>query len=214
MKPRPTPCCFSNASLCSLRKRMTSVMSHSLKVVSIAAECCAWTRRSAIFCRSLVIFSRREPRLPAGMAAPDARLDAGLDAGLGDAVTETGLVSVEAAGLEVAANTSSFITRPDGPDPARCARSTPFSAATFFATLEARNGSEAVVAAAAWVAAALAVGAVAGLAVLVSIEATTAPTLMASPFAVEILSIPAAGARNSSVALSDSISARRSSFST
>ena len=48
MKPSRTPCDFSNGSPCSLRSRMTSVMSASLKVVSIAVVCLLSTSLSAI----------------------------------------------------------------------------------------------------------------------------------------------------------------------
>jgi len=48
----------------------------------------------------------------------------------------------------------------------------------------------------------------------VSIVPTDAPTFTSAPDAAAIESTPAAGARSSRVALSDSISARTSSFST
>src|SRR5438034_518294 len=48
MKPSPMPCCFWKRSLCSARRAITALMSSSLKVVRMAAVCCAWTRRSAI----------------------------------------------------------------------------------------------------------------------------------------------------------------------
>ena len=98
-----------------------------------------------------------------------------------------GLVSVALLACAVAASTSSFITRPEGPEPATCARSTPFSAATFLATLDARTLSVSALFALA-LAAVVAVVAV-GRVALVSIEATIAPTLIASPLRVAILSL-------------------------
>ena len=50
------------------------------------------------------------------------------------AAAGVGFVSVAAPDFEVAARTSSFMTRPEGPEPAIEAVSTPFSAATFLAT--------------------------------------------------------------------------------
>jgi hypothetical protein len=48
MNPRPTPCLSANGSLYCLRVSITAVMSTSLKVVSIAAVCCASTSLDAI----------------------------------------------------------------------------------------------------------------------------------------------------------------------
>ena len=48
MKPRLVPCRFSKASLCSERRRMTWLMSASLKVVNMAAVFLALTKRSAM----------------------------------------------------------------------------------------------------------------------------------------------------------------------
>src|SRR4051794_41947644 len=55
MKPSPTPCFFWNDSLYFARRSITRDMSASLKVVRIAAVCCASTRRWAIFWRMPVM---------------------------------------------------------------------------------------------------------------------------------------------------------------
>src|SRR5690606_30592372 len=85
MKPRRTPLwVFSNRSLYFERRAMTSVMSTSLKVVSMAMLDWASTRRSAILARRRVIGTRFSVRSPAatttGAAAAAA---AGLAAGAG-----------------------------------------------------------------------------------------------------------------------------------
>ena len=65
MKPSATPCLVLNVSLYRVRSSMTRVMSASLKVVRIAAVCCASTRRWAIRWRMPLIrwrsLARRGP---------------------------------------------------------------------------------------------------------------------------------------------------------
>ena len=60
--PRPTPNSFLNDSFRRSRSAMTADMSTSLKVVSIAAVCCASTSRRAIVWRRLVMRTRSSVR--------------------------------------------------------------------------------------------------------------------------------------------------------
>ena len=62
----PTPCRFLNCSLRRSRSAISSVMSTSLKVVSIAAVRCASTRLRAIVSRRFDIRTRSSVRLPGG----------------------------------------------------------------------------------------------------------------------------------------------------
>src|SRR5688572_14401448 len=68
ISPRPMPWAFSNFSLYLPRISWRLNRSTSLKVVRRAAVCWAWTRRSAIFLRILLIGTRLTPlasKLPA-----------------------------------------------------------------------------------------------------------------------------------------------------
>lgn len=58
MKPSLQPCFLMKSSWTSLRSFMTADMSTSLKVVRMAAVCCAFTRWEAILRRSIDIFLR------------------------------------------------------------------------------------------------------------------------------------------------------------
>ena len=58
MKPSLTPCFLVNASCIFARRAMTPLMSHSLKVVRMAAVCCAMTSWAAILRRRGVSFLR------------------------------------------------------------------------------------------------------------------------------------------------------------
>jgi hypothetical protein len=60
--PRPTPNSFLNDSFRRSRSAMTAVMSTSLKVVSIAAVCCASTSRRAIVWRRFDMRTRSSVR--------------------------------------------------------------------------------------------------------------------------------------------------------
>ncbi len=122
MKPRPMPCFFSNSSLYCLRRSITAPMSHSLKVVSMAAVCCACTRRCAMRWRSGVIFSR---------VLGEGRLGAVLRA------------SGRARGVLLWRNakTSSSRMRPPAPVPRTCDRSMPFSSASLRARGVARTSA-------------------------------------------------------------------------
>ena len=201
-------------------------MSHSLNVVSIAAVCCAWTRRSAIRCLIFGIFSRRTPRAPA--------------TAIGMATAGTGFTGLAIVDTAVAARSTSAITiRPDVPLPVTFARSTPLSAATFLASDEAflpSTGSATTAALTGVAAAGALLAALAGLAALaalpapaaspapplapagfaaaVSIAPIGAPTFCSAPDCTLTRSTPAAGARTSKVALSLSMSTKTSSVST
>ena len=195
-------------------------MSHSLNVVSIAAVCCAWTRRSAIRCLIFGIFSRRTPRAPA--------------TAIGMATAGTGFTGLAIVDTAVAARSTSAITiRPDVPLPVTFARSTPLSAATFLASEEAflpSTGSATTAALTGAAAAGALLAALAGLAALaalpapplapagfaaaVSIAPIGAPTFCSAPDCTLTRSTPAAGARTSRVALSLSMSTKTSSVST
>ncbi len=62
MNPSLMPCFAWNGSWYFCRSAMTAVMSHSLNVVSIAAELCACSKRSAMRARSRVIATRCSER--------------------------------------------------------------------------------------------------------------------------------------------------------
>src|SRR6266480_2554808 len=100
MKPSPMPCCFWKRSLCSARSAITALMSSSLKVVRMAAVCCAWTRRSAI---------RRRIGLSGTRSSPSARAADGCGAAGTSIRTGRALRSRYAS-------TSSFVSRPPLPD--------------------------------------------------------------------------------------------------
>src|SRR5262245_10313677 len=60
--PRPTPNSFLNDSFLRSRSSMTADMSTSLKVVNIAAVCCASTSRRVIVWRRLLLRTRSSER--------------------------------------------------------------------------------------------------------------------------------------------------------
>ncbi len=104
MKPRRTPCFFSNRSLYLVRASMTADMSTSLKVVRIAALFCASLRRLATVWRRRVILTRSWPRPGPVTAAAGPVLGA----------------TLAGAGAEpdaIAAITSSLVRRPSLPVP-------------------------------------------------------------------------------------------------
>src|ERR1044071_1173152 len=98
MKPSFSPCFFTKSSWYLARRPMTADMSTSLNVVSIAASCCAATRRCAIFARSGVILRRvwREPGAGAGAVA-------GLGAGEGLGLAAEGVGAGGGGALGLAA---------------------------------------------------------------------------------------------------------------
>src|SRR5206468_659902 len=100
MKPSPMPCCFWKRSLCSARSAITALMSSSLKVVRMAAVCCAWTRRSAI---------RRRIGLSDTRSSPSARAADGCGAAGTSIRTGRALRSRYAS-------TSSLVSRPPLPE--------------------------------------------------------------------------------------------------
>jgi hypothetical protein len=117
--PRPTPNCALNASLCRSRSAMTADMSTSLKVVSIAATCCASTRRLAIVARRFDMRDRSSSRSPsgrgagAGGGAAGALADTGIAVGAGNgAATGAAMLAGGAAGAGVDdLSTSARVTR-------------------------------------------------------------------------------------------------------
>ncbi len=130
MKPRLTPCLSAKGSLYCLRVFITAVMSTSLKVVSIAAVCCASTRRDAIRWRMGLIFSCVASREPPDAVAPPA---------LPPIVPATPPLVPPAGPRCTNASTSCSRTRPPGPVPCTLWRSTWFSLASFFASGVART---------------------------------------------------------------------------
>ena len=78
MKPSDTPCTSVKRALWRARSSITALMSTSLKVVRIAAVCCACTRRSAMRWRRCVIGTRSSSSLsrPAGRGTRGPRRDA------------------------------------------------------------------------------------------------------------------------------------------
>src|SRR5688572_26046245 len=131
--PTLTPYFFVKASLRRSRNCITALISTSLKVVSIAAVCCASTRRRAIVARRLLMRSRVSLRSLAawglGLGAWALELGAwGL--ALGTWGCKDGASAFDAAG-PVAFKTSCFVTR--GPLVATDAMLTSCALATFFA---------------------------------------------------------------------------------
>jgi hypothetical protein len=120
IKPRLTPLRSLKLSLRRLRTSMTALMSISLKVVSIAAVCWASTSRRAI------VWRRRDIRTRSSRSAAGA-------AGAGVAACAAGRAA-GAGGGSRCLTTSSFVTRPPGPDPLTCRISTARSEATLRAT--------------------------------------------------------------------------------
>ena len=103
MKPSFTPCFARNASPCCSRSASTRAMSTSLKVVRIAAVCCASTSRRATVRRSGVIGTTRS------RAAAPSRARGGRGRGRGGAGARRG------AARSSARTTSSLRTWPPGP---------------------------------------------------------------------------------------------------
>src|SRR5208337_3755095 len=185
---------------------ITSVMSTSLKVVSIAAVFWASLRRRAIVWRSFVIRTRSSRALSSGVVARGGGTGAGTGAG---AMTGAGAGAVAAA---AAASTSPLSTWPRLPLPATPARSILLSAASLAA--EGAGGIGAAGAGAAFGGAAGG-GAAAGAAAPPDNWPSSAPIATVWPVSAVIsLSTPAPGALTSSVTLSVSSSTRGSSART
>ena len=123
MKPSFTPCFFSKTSLYCARSAITSLMSTSLKVVSMAAVFCASFRRRAMVWRSLVMRTRSSraaswPARARGGAEPARRRAARGGAALA---------------RRRQASTSPFSTCPRLPEPCDRSRIEALSAAIFAA---------------------------------------------------------------------------------
>jgi hypothetical protein len=111
--PRPTPNSFLNDSLRRSRSAITADMSTSLKVVSIAAVCCASTSRRAIVWRRFVMRTRSSLRGAIALLVGATLLLVGAIALT--LVGATALLVV--AGGAIAFCTSCFVTRPAVPEP-------------------------------------------------------------------------------------------------
>ncbi|MDT4851641.1 hypothetical protein FQZ97_858300 [compost metagenome] len=205
MKPRRTPLwVFSNRSLYLLRRSMIGFMLTSLKVVSMAMEDCASTRRSATLARRRVIGTRFSTRSPAANSGASAAGAAGLATGAGaDFLAST------------AASTSSLVTRPPLPVPAMLFGSRPFSSASLRAAGERMASSAAAAgAAAAWAAgaaAAAAAGAAAPAAPSFSLPSSSPLSTVSPSFLTISASTPSASASTSMTTLSVSMSTISSS---
>jgi len=213
MKPRRTPCSFSNFSRYFLRNSMTGAMLTSLKVVRMAAMDCDCTRRSAMRARRRDIGTRCSGRSAstASMLTAVGWVNAGFTATAAGATCVTGLAGATAA---PAPSASPLVIRPPRPVPSMEAGSIPFSSmilraagmAFAAAGAAASTAGLATEAAASTVAAALA---------SVSICAIVSPLTTVAPSPLMILTMtPATGAGNSSTTLSVSMSIRFSSRAT
>src|SRR5213593_3770390 len=217
MKPSPMPCCFWKRSLCSARSAITALMSSSLKVVRMAAVCCAWTRRSAI---------RRRIGLSGTRSSPSARAADGFGAAGTSIRTGRALRSRYAS-------TSSLVSRPPLPEAgtrvgsrscsARRRRTAGLSGPTARAAADAASASAGARRAAGAAGAGFgagsgaagagfgAAGAAARAPPSSSMRATSSPTTTFSPAAFTMRNTPARSAGSSMLALSVSSSSRTSS---
>src|SRR5436190_7525550 len=216
MKPSPMPCCFWKRSLCSARSAITALMSSSLKVVRMAAVCCAWTRRSAI---------RRRIGLSGTRSSPSARAADGCGAAGTSIRTGRALRSRYAS-------TSSLVSRPPLPEAgtrvgsrscsARRRRTAGLSGPTPRAATGSASASAGARGAAGMAGAGFGVSGAAGAGFGAagaaarappssSMRATSSPTATFSPAAFTMRSTPARSAGSSMLALSVSSSSRMSS---
>src|SRR5213083_460734 len=206
MKPSPMPCCFWKRSLCSARSAITALMSSSLKVVRMAAVCCAWTRRSAI---------RRRIGLSGTRSSPSARAADGFGAAGTSIRTGRALRSRYAS-------TSSLVSRPPLPEAGTrvgsrsCSARRRRTAGLSGPTPRAATGSASASAGARCASGAAgagfgAAGAAARAPPSSSMRATSSPTATFSPAAFTMRSTPARSAGSSMLALSVSSSSRMSS---
>ena len=180
---------------------MMADMSTSLNVVNIAVSFLALTRRRAMVRRIRLIFRRSSSRLKAA----GATFSTTGAAGAGEAGA--------AGGAETAFCASSFVMRPSLPVPLTAEAGMPFSFSIFAAAGEGCPvawdaaagiaGTSGATAGAAAGAGATALG-TSDACTLVSIRATRAPISRSSPSLATYMSLPAASAGNSRVALSDS----------
>ncbi len=195
MKPSFTPYFAWNASWCILRSAMTVLMSISLKVVSSAATCCDCTSRSAMRRRIGLMGTTRSSRAPVGAGGAARRWRRGGAVGPARQLRALGVFLQHAAAGAGALHRGGIGARlredalGGGHDGGGGFRRRGLFAAAFS---EAPDG-----------------------AVAASMTAITSPTWQNSPAATLIAtSVPANGDGSSTVALSDSISARGSSRST
>src|SRR5690606_9025916 len=204
MKPSLIPWRLTKLSWYCLRSSMMGAMLTSLKVVSIAAVCCASTRRLAMLARRRVIGTRFSAR------SPWATFSSGMAAGL---------VAAGAPDLLLATwfCTSSFVTRPSLPVPLTALGSMLFSSASLraaglrIASPEAASEAASAFGASALASALLSAGFASPAAPSLK-RPMTSPLSQVSPSPFKISSItPSAGATTSSTTLSVSISTISSS---
>src|SRR5438309_3233056 len=215
MKPSPMPCCFWKRSLCSARSAITALMSSSLKVVRMAAVCCAWTRRSAIRRRIGLSGTRSSPSARAadgfGAAGTSIRTGRALRSRYASTSSLVSRPPLPEAGTRVGSRSCSARRRRtaglSGPTP-RAATSASASAGARCAAGAAGAGFGASGAAGAGFGAA---GAAARAPPSSSMRATSSPTATFSPAGFTMRSTPARSAGSSMLALSVSSSSRTSS---
>src|SRR6266853_2841285 len=208
IKPKRTPCSFSNRSWYFFLSSITGCMLTSLNVVRIAAVDCDCTRRSAMRTRRRLIGTRCSGRFP--------RICSALTGALGWGKEGFTAAGASGAGELVAPSTSPLVTRPPRPLPAIEPVSTPFSSASLRADGMAGAAAGAGFAAGTGAGAAFACTCTAGAAALalpsVSRVAMTSPAFTVPPSPLMILaSTPSAGAGSSRTTLSVSMSIRFSS---
>src|SRR6266571_2487387 len=207
MKPRRTPCSFSNRSWYFFLSSTTGCMLTSLNVVRMAAVDCDCTKRSAMRARKRLIGTRCSGRFP--------RICTTLTGALGRGKEGFAAAGASVAGGLVAPSTSPFVTRPPRPLPAMAAVSMPFSSASFRAVgmagaaladgFAAGTGAGAAFTCIAAGAAALAFPSVSRVAMT-----SSAFTVLPSPLMM-LASTPSAGAGSSRTTLSVSMSIKFSS---
>ena len=224
MKPSLMPCCLTNRSWCRSRSASTLDMSTSLKVVRIAAACCASTSRRATVLRSGDIGTTRS-RAPSAIGA--GRIAGGASIGAGDGAG-AGAGAWPAVALPRRASRPASRIRPPRPLPLTSSTARPLSASARRADGAARTGASAAgcpLPPPSWRplrSNAATATATAGLGrrgrdlgPICSISAITSPTATVSPALRRILrSTPAPGEGTSTVAFSLSTSTSGSSTET
>ena len=216
MKPSFTPCRSRKLSLCRRRNSITADMSASLKVVSRAACCWAWTSLRAMTFRSGDMGTRSSVGPRVGSGGGEAA--AASPKGAGGAAAST--AGADSGWASLTARVASCLsTRPPGPVPCADDAGRPASPSTRRALGITRGRGSAAVAVGGVTASVSAPPALAvvGSSCLAgaspgSIKPITSPGTASSPSCFRIFtSVPAAGLGNSMAALSVSISTVTSS---
>src|SRR5256886_13517206 len=219
MKPSPMPCCFWKRSLCSARSAITALMSSSLKVVRMAAVCCAWTRRSAIRRRIGLGGTRSSPWARAadgcGAAGTSIRTGRALRSRYASTSSLVSRPPLPEAGTRVGSRSCSARRRRtaglSGPTPRAATGSASASAGACGAAGMAGTGGAGFGAGSGTGAGGFGAGAAARAPPSSSMRATSSPTATFSPAAFTMRSTPARSAGSSMLALSVSSSSRMSS---